>query len=80
MLFADDLRQLVLVPVLHPLILLLSVVGVEVLLGRLPLHGRVVRELAFVALLAEALLEEGAEDGLGIDTCEKVVILFSSTK
>ena len=69
MFLGDDVLQLLLVPVLHDVVLLLRLlVQVDVPLGRLPLDCRVVRELTLVALLAEALLEEGTENRLGVDT------------
>ena len=67
MLFVDDLVELVLVPVVHVLFLGLFL-GVDVPLGRLLLDGGVMAELALLALLAEALLEERAEDGFRVHT------------
>lgn len=72
-----DLSQLSLVPLVHVvlllgllfrLLLLVSAVGVQTPLFGLALDGQVVREFAPLALFAVALLEELAEDRLGVDT------------
>ena len=64
-LLLDDVGELVVVPVVH-VVIFVAFVLVEVPLRRLPLDRRVVRELALVALLAQPLLEEGAEHRLGV--------------
>ena len=64
-LLLDDVGELVVVPVVH-VVIFVALVLVEVPLRRLPLDRRVVRELALVALLAQPLLEEGAEHRLGV--------------
>lgn len=77
MLAQDNAAELLLVPVGHVvpfppllflLLLLLPGVGVQVALLPLALHGQVVAELAFLALLARALLVELAQHGLGVHT------------
>lgn len=77
MLAENNLAQLLLVPVIHSIILLrllllllldLSRVGVQILLGSLALQAQVVAELASLTLLTMTLLEEHADNGLRIDT------------
>ena len=68
----DHLAQFLLVPVVHLVLFFLflldlSVVRVQTPLLGLPLHGQVMRELAFATLVAVALFEELAEHGLGVD-------------
>jgi hypothetical protein len=71
----DHISQLFLVPLGHAVLLLclllvffVSVVRVQTPLLSLALHVGVVRELAFLALFAIALLEKLTENGLGVDT------------
>lgn len=80
MLAHDDLTQLLLIPIIHTLLLLgsllvvlvlallaLARVRVQRLLGTLHADAEVMRELALAALFAGALFEKLAHDRLGID-------------
>lgn len=68
-----DTAQLLLVPLVHSirlllLLLVLTRIGVEILLGRFALDVHVVTELALPTLVAAALLVEDTQNGLGVDT------------
>lgn len=76
MLAENNIAQLLLIPVVYGIRLLrlllsslgITRIGVEILLGSLPLGIQVVTELALPALLAVALLEVDADDRLGVHT------------
>lgn len=64
--------QLFLVPLIHSIRFLvlfyISRICIKIFLGRLPLHSRVMAELALFTLFTEALFEKGTKHGLRIDT------------
>jgi hypothetical protein len=73
MLAHNHLPQLLLVPRIHRILFLrillrISRVRVQILLGSFPLHVRIVTELAFPSLLAVTLLEKHTEHCLRVDS------------
>jgi hypothetical protein len=70
-LFSNDLIKLIFGPILHSLLLHVSHVHVNGSLLRFTLDGKVMRELAFVALGTGAGLKEGTKDGFWIGACNQ---------
>lgn len=66
-----DRPQLVFIPIIHCvlffLFLFIARVSIEVLLGCLPFHTKVMAELALAPLITISLFVEDAEDGFGVD-------------
>lgn len=79
-----DAAQLLLIPIIHSIGLLLlflgffgiTRVGVQILLGRLPLNVQVMAELALATLVATALLVEDTQNSLRVHAERNLLYLY----